>query len=537
MNTSGIAALAGGIATTVVALGLIGGGDGLPPSPSTPPASDHIEVLDTAVDRDRPPADDDGHEAIGLVRDPRCGDAFAIAGVAELCTHGADPAPEGYRIDGDALAAATRDGAARAAASAAPACDPHGGDANRVEVLYVRASDVPSRFADARSAIIGWAAEIDEIFDSSAAKTGGSRKVRWAVTSNCTLDVSEVVIAPHADDSFGTTVDELRARGFSRPDRKYLLFVDANVLCGVGSVYVDDTGDASNKNNGRVAQYARVDAGCWGGSVAAHELMHTLGGVQPTAPHGTESLHCTDEADLMCYAEGPAETVTQNCGGPELFDCNNDDYFSTAPRPGTYLATKWNTANSAFLFDSANPPTADLAVTVTQPAVAKAGQRFTQTVSVANLGDLEARNVALSHALDDQLMVRSVTSTARCAAPASGQTGTVSCDIGGLPAGARVTVTVHVEVKALAGDGHVAVSIAQGRHNAADKDTGNAKVASITDIDGVARTGPGSGGSGQGGGRGEQDGPLAGLPATPNFEGGTAVERVLGTASAATLTP
>ena len=92
--------------------------------------------------------------------------------------------------------------------------------------------------------------------------------------------------------------------------------------------------------------YARVDTGCWqagaGGSVAAHELMHNLGGIQGSAGHSTPYGHCDDDNDLMCYADGPGVTMNQVCPAADepLFDCKQRRLLRHQPRPGSYLATK-----------------------------------------------------------------------------------------------------------------------------------------------------------------------------------------------------
>jgi len=80
--------------------------------------------------------------------------------------------------------------------------------------------------------------------------------------------------------------------------------------------------------------------------------MHTMGGVQSSAPHGTAGEHCWDESDRMCYQDGSAgEVLAYPClaANERLFDCNHDDYYNTNPPAGSYLATHWNTANNAFL--------------------------------------------------------------------------------------------------------------------------------------------------------------------------------------------
>lgn len=242
-------------------------------------------------------------------------------------------------------------GRQRRAGSTALGCYGNGADGPRVQALRVVAAGgrAPSDGEVAR-----WLADVDVTVDDSARLTGGHRHVRYVTgdgAPGCAALAPSVVVAAGALSSLQRTVDALRALGYDRADRKYLLWVDADVYCGIATTFLDDA-RTGNANDGAAAQYARVDRTCWGGG-ETHELVHAMGGVQPSAPHGTAELHCTDGADLMCFGGDRCPS-----GYLALLDCGGDDYFSTAPAAGSYLATHWNVADSRFLTDRLDDPPA-----------------------------------------------------------------------------------------------------------------------------------------------------------------------------------
>jgi hypothetical protein len=279
-----------------------------------------------------------------------CAGMFKVRG-QNLCTHGPDVPPTALIVQSDVSPRP------RTAAVPGVACIGDGTSGKRVQVMYVRASDQPDRYAAYVASIRSWVADTDTIFNASAA--GGYRRIRFVTDAGCNLSVLNVVLSPTGDDTFTNTTDELAAMGYNLPSRKYLLFVDANVYCGIGSIWSDDVSGAGNANN-TTTSYARADAGCWGGDVPAHELTHNLGGVQLSAPHSSGGYHCTDEWDRMCYSDTPnfpAMVILCADTSHDLrLDCNHDDYFSTNPGVGNYLATHWNTANSDWLITSPPPP-------------------------------------------------------------------------------------------------------------------------------------------------------------------------------------
>ncbi|NJN37114.1 MAG: hypothetical protein HC794_08740 [Nitrospiraceae bacterium] len=239
-----------------------------------------------------------------------------------------------------------------------------------IQALYVRTADAADRYQQYLPSIRVWAAEVDAAFAASAQTTGHPRHLRFVTNAACQVEVPAVELPVGAVETFGNTITALEQLGYNRADRKYLLFVDAKVFCGTGTIIYDSQPGATNLNNTH-SGYARIDSGCWGLKPLLHELIHTLGGVQHDAPHSSHGWHCTDEYDIMCYSDAPHHpAVSYLCPEPSnegQIDCNHDDYFHTNPPPDNYLATHWNIANSAFLIASAGP-TLPPAVTLIAPA-------------------------------------------------------------------------------------------------------------------------------------------------------------------------
>ena len=272
---------------------------------------------------------------------------FSI-GDTGMCTHGPDPAPTGAAADGMAQPAI-------GPSSATYDCTGDGQSGDRVQVLYVRASNITSHYSAYLSSFRQWAANTDAVYNNSAMATGGSRHVRFVHDSNCVISVIQVVIPSGSDTNINNMINAVVNAGYDSYSRKYMIFADVDLpgLCGQATVYTDDSAGSGNLSN-QYYGYAAIYNSCWDDSVStSHELGHTLGAVQVSAPHSTEYNHCRDFYDVMCYSDGSGGTFSVVCANYSvdqyLLDCNHDDYFNTNPAPGSYLATHWNVANSSFL--------------------------------------------------------------------------------------------------------------------------------------------------------------------------------------------
>jgi hypothetical protein len=326
---------------------------------------------------------------LGLQRGSRggCGALFLVSvqNAPDPCSHGPDPPPpgsDGHRsfreLDDGSGRTPLADQQARIPYGGSPFCEGDGMSGKRIQAVYGRPAGSPDRFDRAAPLIVGFASQVDQVFDASAAETGGSRHPRFVFDRRCRLSILDIEVTAAAAQNFDVFIEEMLAQGLDVPDRKYMVWFDAEVICGIGAFYLDDSPGPQNQNNatGQTPLIARVDRGCWGQlpdigrSAEAHELTHTLGAVQPSAPHSTAAGHCFDEHDSICYdddspiskpdnvvtrPDGQQQPLLQVCppASEALLDCSGDDYFSTAP--SGWLARHWNTAVSDFLATSDIP--------------------------------------------------------------------------------------------------------------------------------------------------------------------------------------
>jgi hypothetical protein len=465
----------------------------------------------TAPTGARPPRVVRPVRAVGAVRpeapafDPRTGGAVSLQGArgvlqgaAGLAPMHADPMPEGTRLsdptdtaslsakaDVDQVAEADDEPFAAGAASpvgtpgirtlgkhVTPSCSGTGSDGNRVQVLYVHEKGTTDRYASVLPILRNEVANVDDVFALSAGQTGGVRRVRWVHDAHCFPVVADVTVPKGALGSdFWGTVSALKALGFTDPHRKYLMFADANEFCGIGTV-MDDTRATGNANDGMYASYARVDANCWssGHSVPAHELTHTLGGVLSSAPHATKNGHCYDESDLMCYDDGSGVAMRKVCADAQeqLLDCHHDDYFSTDPPPGSFLARYWNTARSSFLDAVASAPPPDVTVAPTRAAaetgdavglVATSSKTVGWTWSASSKGCTVTAGVAGAATLRcASTATGQVTVTARAVDRGTGVSGSGTTKVT-MTRAARPTAAVTVPPSATAGQRPFPVSV------------------------------------------------------------------------------
>src|SRR5262249_42037127 len=234
---------------------------------------------------------------------------------------------------------------------------------------------------------------IDQFVSS---QPGSTRAPRFDLGTACGpqyLDIQTVAL-PNARSNYVENLNALESYVKTKVNpspgghRDYVIVADtlaATQAAGIGELYEgsrdSERPDLSNIHNAggltAILWYPDgvapgADPNGWWPEGMLHEMTHTMGGVQWSAPHtsqpaGSRSYvysHCWDGRDVMCYQDGPAmahaysSTVCAAIGGamPQTYDCGQDDYFNPAPPPGSYLATHWNVYNNVFMAEGGTVP-------------------------------------------------------------------------------------------------------------------------------------------------------------------------------------
>lgn len=251
----------------------------------------------------------------------------------------------------------------------------------KFKFYYVRASDQPDRFSEVADVIQNGVATIHSYLLTQSAS---ARTVALDLGTACGplyVDITNIVL-PGTRDSYldqsgqidiEETIDRFdsMANLIPGPPRHHIFMLDQfdppGYIEGGGVMSLDDSPSSGNANNrpGLVGYVALPEGPSTQPVVAAfpqtllHEMTHTMGAVQPSAPNSTSAGHCIDGKDVMCYDDLSPEGLYYSdavCpGGGDLelagfaYDCNRDDYFNPAPAAGSHLATHWNVFNSKYL--------------------------------------------------------------------------------------------------------------------------------------------------------------------------------------------
>lgn len=278
------------------------------------------------------------------------------------------------------------------ASTAATPCYGDGTTGARVQLIYGYLEGRPNRAASVvpsirRRTVPRMQAVV------AAASNGRDLGIRFQQASGCGQVDVRVVRFPagtvegdgggEPEVQFGRMIDHLIGLGYDRSDRKYLVLWDwwnARSVCGLGELMPDQDGPSpANPHDGLPTAGARTDVAsalgvppvvpqyagvwrlargpkgvdCWEtaqsrAGTQLHELFHTLGAVQHSAPHSDGGGHCTDTPSVMCAAVPKPAVPRCAVQRVQVLDCGFDDFWNPAPQPGSYLENGPNIARGPF---------------------------------------------------------------------------------------------------------------------------------------------------------------------------------------------
>lgn len=132
--------------------------------------------------------------------------------------------------------------------------------------------------------------------------------------------------------------------------KNYMLWLDGPApagFCGLAPVFRDERREPGRNWNdfgGKLAIVFRKGDGFCASNALRHEVGHTLGALQPSAPSAFDGAHCNDAyEDTMCYSIAPP--VGNGEFNALYFDYGNNDYWD----PKDAALPRWTVNLSRFI--------------------------------------------------------------------------------------------------------------------------------------------------------------------------------------------
>ncbi|MFL5895573.1 MAG: hypothetical protein ACJ76Z_10755 [Thermoleophilaceae bacterium] len=236
--------------------------------------------------------------------------------------------------------------------------------AYRYHAVYAIPADAADRLPDVagriQSGLVGASALLEDLYARAIRLDMGTACGRQYVditTLRLPQTTDELRDIAARDTTYDVLVDDLNAAGFPtvRPTEdpavaaarstNWVVWLDGpgpESTCGQGTSFRDTSRSPANANNdgGQVAAVFGPGGRFCGADAVRHEIGHTLGALQRSAPHAFDGYHCDDSpGDTMCVFSGLPS-------GGTYFDYGNDDYWDP---PGGPPLPWWTVDLSRFL--------------------------------------------------------------------------------------------------------------------------------------------------------------------------------------------
>ena len=296
-----------------------------------------------------------------------CGEGALVSGAASACvtrtgtwqvdlgdgvvrsSHGADFAPTNQHLIMQMDDVKKRD----------PKCVTTPRSQYHLKLIYAYSFDAPNNHTKVVPAVINLMRQINGFLYADSKRSGPPMQYRVACARSnrkIQIDAVRLDVSRQRTDVTGGMLDYMnivngvRSAGYTNPFAKYWIYYDGfspvhPSHLGTASMAIDDRPTADNGNNfGPMYGVFYGHLNAYGAVAMMHEGSHILGAIQPSAPNSSGTFHCNDGEDVMCYPDGGPRSSAYNERRCLYltFDCGKNDYFSTKPKPSSYLGTHWN---------------------------------------------------------------------------------------------------------------------------------------------------------------------------------------------------